>query len=63
MIKIFNYGNYRRDFTYIDDIMEGVFRVMQKVLDKVTDEDSLPLPPYKIYNIGNNNPENLLDFI
>lgn len=63
MIKIFNYGNCKRDFTYIDDIMEGVFRVMQKAPDKVRGEDNLPLPPYKIYNIGNNNPENLLDFV
>lgn len=62
-IQIFNYGNCKRDFTYVDDIVEGVIRVMQKAPDKVTGEDGLPLPPYKIYNIGNNNPENLLDFV
>lgn len=62
-IQIFNYGNCKRDFTYVDDIVEGVIRVMQKVPDKVTGEDGLPLPPYKVYNIGNNSPENLLDFV
>lgn len=62
-IKIFNYGNCKRDFTYIDDIVEGVIRVMQKAPDKATGEDGLPLPPYAIYNIGNNQPENLLDFV
>lgn len=62
-IQIFNYGNCKRDFTYIDDIVEGVIRVMQKAPDKVTGEDGLPLPPYAIYNIGNNRPENLLDFV
>lgn len=62
-IQIFNYGNCKRDFTYIDDIVEGVVRVMQKAPDKMTGEDGLPLPPYKVYNIGNNSPENLLDFV
>lgn len=62
-IKIFNYGNCKRDFTYIDDIVEGVIRVMNKAPEKKNGEDGLPIPPYKIYNIGNNNPENLLDFI
>ena len=62
-IQIFNYGNCKRDFTYVDDIVEGVIRVMQKAPDKMTGEDGLPLPPYKIYNIGNNSPENLLDFV
>ena len=62
-IKIFNYGNCKREFTYIDDIVEGVVRVMQKAPDKVNGEDGLPLPPYAVYNIGNNNPENLLDFV
>lgn len=62
-IQIFNYGNCKRDFTYVDDIVEGVIRVIKKAPDKVTGEDGLPLPPYKIYNIGNNNPENLLDFV
>lgn len=62
-IQIFNYGNCKRDFTYIDDIVEGVVRVMQKAPDRVTGEDGLPLPPYKVYNIGNNSPENLLDFV
>ena len=62
-IQIFNYGNCKRDFTYVDDIVEGVVRVMRKAPDKVTGEDGLPLPPYKVYNIGNNNPENLLDFV
>ena len=63
IIKIFNYGNCKRDFTYVDDIVEGVVRVMQKAPDKVNGEDGLPLPPYAVYNIGNNNPENLLDFV
>lgn len=62
-IQIFNYGNCKRDFTYIDDIVEGVVRVMKKAPDKVTGDDGLPLPPYKLYNIGNNRPENLLDFV
>ncbi len=62
-IQIFNYGNCKRDFTYIGDIVEGVSRVMRKAPDKVTGEDGLPLPPYAIYNIGNNQPENLLDFV
>jgi len=62
-IQIFNYGNCKRDFTYIDDIVEGVARVMQKAPDKINGKDGLPLPPYKIYNIGNNHPENLLDFV
>lgn len=62
-IKIFNYGNCKRDFTYIDDIVEGVIRVMQKAPEKKEGEDGLPIPSYKIYNIGNSNPENLLDFV
>ena len=62
-IKIFNYGNCKRDFTYIDDIVEGVIRVMKKAPEKIVGEDGLPIPPYKVYNIGNNNPENLLDFV
>lgn len=62
-IKIFNYGNCKRDFTYIDDIVEGVVRVMQHAPEKRNGEDGLPDPPYKVYNIGNNNPENLLDFV
>lgn len=62
-IKIFNYGNCKRDFTYIDDIVEGVLRVMKKAPDRIIGKDGLPIPPYKVYNIGNNNPENLLDFI
>lgn len=62
-IKIFNYGNCLRDFTYVDDIVEGVYRVMQAAPEKQTGEDGLPLPPYKVYNIGNNHPENLLDFV
>lgn len=62
-IKIFNYGNCRRDFTYIDDIVEGVVRVMQRAPERARGEDGLPLPPYKLYNIGNNHPENLLDFV
>lgn len=62
-IQIYNYGNCRRDFTYIDDIVEGVVRVMQHAPEKKTGEDGLPVPPYKVYNIGNSKPENLLDFV
>lgn len=62
-VQIFNYGNCKRDFTYIDDIVEGVVRVMQKAPDRATGEDGLPIPPYALYNIGNNSPENLLDFV
>ena len=62
-IKIFNYGNCKRDFTYIDDIVEGIVRVMQHAPEKQNGEDGLPIPPYKVYNIGNSNPENLLDFV
>ncbi len=62
-IKIFNYGNCKRDFTYIDDIVEGVVRVMAKAPEKKNGEDGLPIPPYAVYNIGNSNPENLLDFV
>lgn len=62
-IQIFNYGNCKRDFTYIDDIVEGVMRVMQGAPEKRTGEDGLPIPPYAVYNIGNSNPENLLDFV
>lgn len=62
-IQIFNYGNCKRDFTYIDDIVEGVKRVMQGAPEKRTGEDGLPIPPYAVYNIGNSNPENLLDFV
>ena len=62
-IKIFNYGNCKRDFTYVDDIVEGVVRVMQHAPEKRNGEDGLPIPPYKLYNIGNNSPENLLDFV
>ena len=62
-IKIFNYGNCKRDFTYIDDIVEGVVRVMRHAPERSKGEDGLPVPPYKVYNIGNNNPENLLDFV
>ena len=62
-IKIFNYGNCQRDFTYIDDIVEGVVRVMQHAPERRKGEDGLPLPPYKVYNIGNSHPENLLDFV
>lgn len=62
-IKIFNYGNCKRDFTYVDDIVEGVVRVMKKAPDRKNGEDGLPIPPYAVYNIGNNNPENLLDFV
>ena len=63
IIEIFNYGNCKRDFTYVDDIVEGVIRVMNKAPERKDGEDGLPIPPYKIYNIGNNNPENLLDFV
>jgi len=62
-IQIFNYGHCKRDFTYVDDIVEGVIRVMQKAPAKQTGEDGLPIPPYAVYNIGNNQPENLLDFV
>lgn len=62
-IKIFNYGNCKRDFTYVDDIVEGVVRVMKRPPEKKNGEDGLPIPPYAIYNIGNSNPENLLDFV
>ena len=62
-IQIFNYGNCKRDFTYIDDIVEGVIRVMAKAPARAKGEDGLPVPPYKVYNIGNNQPENLLDFV
>jgi len=62
-IKIFNYGNCKRDFTYIDDIVEGIIRVMQSAPEKSLGNDDLPIPPYRLYNIGNNNPENLLDFV
>lgn len=62
-IKIFNYGNCKRDFTYVDDIVEGIVRVMQGAPEKKNGEDGLPLPPYAVYNIGNSNPENLLDFV
>ena len=62
-IQIFNYGNCKRDFTYIDDIVEGVIRVMQHAPEKMNGEDGLPIPPYMVYNIGNNQPENLLDFV
>lgn len=62
-IQIFNFGNCKRDFTYVDDIVEGVKRIMQCAPEKENGEDGLPLPPYRVYNIGNNNPENLLDFV
>lgn len=62
-IKIFNYGNCKRDFTYVDDIVEGVVRVMQHAPEKENGEDGLPIPPYKVYNIGNSHPENLLEFV
>lgn len=62
-IQIFNYGNCKRDFTYVDDIVEGVVRIMQHAPEKEVGEDGLPIPPYKVYNIGNNSPENLLDFV
>lgn len=62
-IQIFNYGNCKRDFTYVDDIVEGVIRVMQGAPEKRNGDDGLPIPPYAVYNIGNNSPENLLDFV
>jgi len=62
-IQIYNYGNCRRDFTYIDDIVEGIIRVMQGAPEKKTGEDGLPIPPYAVYNIGGGQPENLLDFV
>jgi len=62
-IQIFNYGNCLRDFTYVDDIVEGIVRVMARAPEKQLGEDGLPLPPYKVYNIGNNKPENLLEFV
>ena len=62
-IEIFNYGNCKRDFTYIDDIVEGVIRVMQGAPERKEGEDGLPLPPYAVYNIGNSRPENLLEFV
>lgn len=62
-IQIFNYGNCRRDFTYVDDIVEGVLRVMQKAPERSIGDDGLPVPPYAVYNIGNSNPENLLEFV
>jgi nucleoside-diphosphate-sugar epimerase len=62
-IQIFNYGNCKRDFTYVDDIVEGVRRVMVRAPEKKNGEDGLPLPPYRVYNIGNSSPENLLDFV
>lgn len=62
-IRIFNYGNCKRDFTYIDDIVEGITRVIQKPPQRITGEDGLPVPPYVLYNIGNNHPENLMDFV
>lgn len=63
IIQIFNYGNCKRDFTYVDDIVEGIKRVMERAPEKKNGDDGLPLPPYRIYNIGNSNPENLLDFV
>ena len=62
-IRIFNYGNCRRDFTYVDDIVEGVYRVMQGAPERKAGEDGLPVPPYAVYNIGGGTPENLLDYI
>ena len=62
-IEIFNYGNCKRDFTYVDDIVEGIIRVTERAPEKKTGDDGLPLPPYRVYNIGNSNPENLLDFV
>ena len=62
-IQIFNYGNCKRDFTFVDDIVEGVVRIMQHAQEKQNGEDGLPIPPYKVYNIGNSSPENLLDFV
>ena len=63
IIEIFNYGNCKRDFTYVDDIVEGIIRVMQKAPERLAGEDGLPMPPYAVYNIGNSQPENLLDFV
>ena len=63
IIEIFNFGNCKRDFTYVDDIVEGIIRVMENPPKKKTGDDGLPVPPYKVYNIGNSNPENLLDFV
>ena len=62
-IQIFNYGDCKRDFTYIDDIVEGIVRVMRHAPEKRNGEDGLPVPPYKVYNIGNSHPENLLEFV
>ena len=62
-IEIFNYGNCKRDFTYVDDIVEGIYRIMQAAPEKKAGEDGLPIPPYRVYNIGNSSPENLLDFV
>lgn len=62
-IQIFNYGNCKRDFTYVDDIVTGIIKVMGRAPERLTGEDGLPVPPYKVYNIGNNSPENLLDFV
>jgi nucleoside-diphosphate-sugar epimerase len=62
-IQIYNYGNCRRDFTYVDDIVEGVIRVMQGAPERKNGEDGLPVPPYAVYNIGGGQPENLLDFV
>ena len=62
-IQIFNYGNCKRDFTYIDDVVEGMVRIIQHTPEKRNGEDGLPVPPYKVYNIGNNSPENLFDFV
>ncbi len=62
-IQTYNYGNCRRDFTYVDDIVEGIVRVMKKAPERQTGEDGLPIPPYKVYNIGGGQPENLLDFV
>lgn len=63
MIQLFNFGNCKRDFTYVDDIVEGIVRVMQHAPEKTDGEDGLPIPPYKLYNIGNNSPENLMNFV
>jgi len=62
-IQTYNYGNCRRDFTYVDDIVEGIVRVMKKAPERQTGEDGLPISPYKVYNIGGGQPENLLDFV
>lgn len=62
-IKIFNYGNCKRDFTYIDDIVDGIVRIIQSAPEKENGKDGLPIPPYALYNIGNNHAENLLDFV